>query len=200
MTESIRIFLPIYGVVFIFAVFFLRTVLVWKRTGINAYVLLKSGGAQGVIGKYFKILPFLSALVIIIYSFIPQFYYLLAPFTWLENTGAIIIGVAILLTTLIWIWVSQTQMGNSWRIGVEEDTRTELITEGVFKLSRNPIFLGMKVNSFGFFLIVPNAITLVIFVVGIALIDVQVAIEEKYLESVHQDKYKEYCTNVRRWI
>ena len=200
MTESIRIFLPIYGVVFIFAVFFLRTVLVWKRTGINAYVLLKSGGAQGVIGKYFKILPFLSALVIIIYSFIPQFYYLLAPFTWLENTGAIIIGVAILLTTLIWIWVSQTQMGNSWRIGVEEDTRTELITEGVFKLSRNPIFLGMKVNSFGFFLIVPNAITLTIFVVGIALIDVQVAIEEKYLESVHQDKYKEYCTNVRRWI
>ena len=200
MTESIRIFLPIYGVVFIFAVFFLRTVLVWKRTGINAYVLLKSGGAQGVIGKYFKILPFLSALVIIIYSFIPQFYYLLAPFTWLENTGAIIIGVAILLTTLIWIWVSQTQMGNSWRIGVEEDTRTELVTEGVFKLSRNPIFLGIKLNSLGFFLIVPNAITLVIFVVGIALIDVQVAIEEKYLESVHKEKYKEYCAKVKRWI
>lgn len=200
MTEAVRIFLPIYGVVFIFAIFFLRTVLVWKRTGINAYVLLKSGGAQGVIGKYFKILPLLSALVIIIYSFFPQFYYLLAPFTWLENTEAIIIGVAILLTTLIWIWVSQTQMGNSWRIGVEEDTTTELVTEGVFKLSRNPIFLGIKLNSLGFFLIVPNAITLVIFVVGIALIDVQVAIEEKYLESVHKDKYKDYCAKVRRWI
>lgn len=200
MIDAIRIFLPLYGIIFVFAVFFLRTLLVWKRTGINAYVLLNSGGAQGVIGRYFKLLPFLSALVIIVFSFFPHHYPLLAPFTWLESEILLIVGVSILLLSLAWIWVSQTQMGNSWRIGVDENSKTELVISGIFSISRNPIFLGMKLNSLGFFLVVPNAITLLILVVGVALIDVQVAMEEKYLASVHGERYKNYCLKVRRWI
>ena len=200
MESYIRILLPIYGVVFLFVIFFLRTVLVWKRTGVNAYVLLKNGGAQGVIGRYFKILPYFSGLVIVLYSFYPEHYHLLAPFVWLENQWTLISGVVLLAITMVFIWVSQTQMGNSWRIGVDEDAKTELVTSGVFQISRNPIFLGMKLNSLGLFLIAPNAITLLVLVVGAALIDVQVAMEEKYLEATHGDEYIDYCKQVRRWV
>ena len=105
-----------------------------------------------------------------------------------------------MVASLVWIWVSQTQMGNSWRIGIDEESETELVTQGVFSLSRNPIFLGMKLNSLGFFLVIPNAITLVVLLLGVALIDVQVALEEEYLGKVHGDKYKVYFNNVRRWL
>ena len=200
METYIRILLPIYGVVFLFVVFFLRTILVWMRTGTNAYVILKYGGAQGVIGRYFKILPFFSTLVIVLYSFYPEYYHFLAPFLWIENQLTVMIGLILLVITLIFILFSQTQMGNSWRIGVDEDAKTELVVSGVFIISRNPIFLGMKLNSLGFFLVAPNAITLLVLVVGTALIDIQVAMEEKYLASTHGDDYKVYCKKVRRWL
>ena len=200
MNDFLRLFLPIYGLIFFFCVFFLRTVLVWKRTGVNAYVLLKSGGPQAIIGRYFKVLPMLSTLVILIYSFLPEYYYLLSPFIWMQSQTLIGIGLVLLITSLVWVWVSQTQMGNSWRIGVDETERTELVTNGVFSISRNPIFLGMKLNSLGFFFVVPNAISLVVLLMGIALIDVQVAMEEKFLSSTQGEKYHRYRTDVRRWI
>jgi protein-S-isoprenylcysteine O-methyltransferase Ste14 len=34
------------------------------------------------------------------------------------------------------------QMGDSWRIGIDQEQKTSLVRHGVFKLSRNPIFLG----------------------------------------------------------
>ena len=85
MNEFLRIFLPIYYAIFFFAVFLLRTVIVWKRTGVNAYVLLKQGGTYGVIGVYFKLLPLASFFAVATYSFFPSIYDFLAPFHWLEN-------------------------------------------------------------------------------------------------------------------
>lgn len=40
---------------------------------------------------------------------------------------------------------AQQAMGRSWRIGVDTDERTELVTEGVFGLVRNPVFTAMIV-------------------------------------------------------
>ena len=200
MTDLLRAFLPIYLLIFFFAVFLLRTIIVWKKTGINAYVLLNQTGAYGTIGFYFKILPFFSITAVIIFSFFPEHYALLGPISWLENQILISLGLILMVASLVWIWVAQTQMGNSWRIGIDEDSKTELVTQGFFSLSRNPIFLGMKLNSLGFFLVIPNAITLVVLFLGVALIDIQVALEEEYLGKVHGDIYKEYTHSVRRWL
>ena len=52
----------------------------------------------------------------------------------------------------------------------------------------------------GFFLVLPNAVTLVIVVLDLALIQVQIRLEEQHLDSEHGDLYKQYCDEVRRWI
>lgn len=200
MSEFLQFFLPVYTVVFFVSVFFLRTFVVWQRTGINAYVLLRQGGPQGVIGRYFKILPLLSTLVIVLFAFFPSSYSVLVPIDWLSLRVVEIAGLVLLVGTLGWIIVAQVQMGNSWRIGIDENARTELVINGVFALSRNPIFLGMKLNSLGFFLVLPNTITLLVLALGWALIDVQVAMEEAYLKAAHDEKYQAYCNAVRRWI
>ena len=200
MTEFLRIFLPIYYAIFFFAVFLLRTAIVWQKTGINAFVLLKQGGTYGVIGVYFKLLPLASFLAVVSYSFFPSMYDFLAPFHWLENQLIVFVGIFFLIISLFWIWVAQTQMGNSWRIGIDEQRKMELITTGMFSISRNPIFLGMKVNLLGFFLVIPNAVTLTVVVTGFALIDIQVRLEEQHLLNLNDDSYQNYYKKVRRWL
>jgi len=68
-------------------------------------------------------------------------------------------GVIILLLSLVWIIIAQYQMSNSWRIGIDEENETHLVTKGIFSLSRNPVFLGIILANLGIFLVLPNALT-----------------------------------------
>lgn len=201
MTDFIRIFLPIYLIVFIFVVFLLRTFIVWKKTGINAYALLNQDGAEGIVARYFKLIPLACILVVISLSAFPSAYLYLAPFYWLEEQQVVSLsGLFLLIVSLVWIWISQTQMGSSWRIGIDKDNETHLVKKGVFLISRNPIFLGLSINLFGFFLVIPSAATLTIMLLGVAVIEIQVALEEQHLLKLHNENYVNYCKNVRRWL
>jgi len=91
-------------------------------------------------------------------------------------------------------------MGNSWRIGIDAGDKTQLVQHGVFRWSRNPIFLGMRVTLFGFFLILPNVMTFATLVLGEALMQIQVRLEEEYLRRTHGEEYRKYCQQTRRWL
>ena len=91
-------------------------------------------------------------------------------------------------------------MGNSWRIGIDEEKKAALVSTGVFRISRNPIFLGMIITLLGFFLTVPNAVTLLILILGFVLMQIQVRLEEQFLVSIHNHKYQSYSRQVRRWL
>jgi protein-S-isoprenylcysteine O-methyltransferase Ste14 len=91
-------------------------------------------------------------------------------------------------------------MGESWRIGIDEERRAPLVRKGVFGLSRNPIFLGMMLTLLGLFLVTPNAVTLLVLVLGVVLIQIQVRLEEEFLSGVHGEEYAEYRRGVRRWL
>src|ERR1041384_5890450 len=103
---------------------------------------------------------------------------MLMPIEWLEQSLIRRIGVTLLLLSLGWTMLAQTQMGRSWRIGIDEEHRTSLVVKGVFGISRNPIFLGMILTLVGLFLTIPNAVTLLTFVLGFVLIQIQVRLEE----------------------
>ncbi len=65
-------------------------------------------------------------------------------------------------------------MKNSWRIGIDTETKTDLITSGLFKFSRNPIFLGIILSLVGLFLTTPNALTVLFLILGYVLIQIQI--------------------------
>jgi protein-S-isoprenylcysteine O-methyltransferase Ste14 len=111
-----------------------------------------------------------------------------------------LIGILLLLLSLVWIALAQTQMGEAWRIGIDTEHRTPLVQKGVFHISRNPIFLGMIVTLLGLFLTIPNALTLLAFVLAVVLIGVQVRLEEEYLAQLHPEAYADYRLRVRRWL
>jgi len=148
----------------------------------------------------FKALFAAIVAVVIIYAFVPNAYQYLIPIHWFERTWIKLIGIVLLIVSLVWTILAQAQMGDSWRIGIDTEHRTTLIQRGVFRLSRNPIFVGMILTLFGLFLVIPNVGTLITLLIGIILIGIQVRLEEEYLIRTHGDKYIEYCRNVRRWV
>jgi protein-S-isoprenylcysteine O-methyltransferase Ste14 len=171
---------------------------VWKRTGINPVVCKGSESAHDFVGRIFLVLFAVIVAVVVIYAFVPSAYQYLLPIQLLERTWIKLTGIVLLLVSLMWTILAQAQMRESWRIGIDTEHPTELVQSGVFKFSRNPIFVGMTVTLLGLFLVIPNVGTLVTLLVGSILIGIQVRLEEEYLTRVHGEKYLEYRRGVRR--
>ena len=200
MNEALRIILPIYLAAFFVIAFILRSYLVWKRTGINPFVVGNSTGLIDFIERVYPITLILLVASALVYSFLPVYYEYVIPITWLDSSYVKSLGLILMGIALIWTATAQMQMGASWRIGIDNRHETELVKKGMFLISRNPIFLGMRVALFGFFLSLPNAFTLVAVVLADVLMQIQVRLEEEFLTRTHKDRYLEFCANVRRWI
>ncbi|MDZ7362055.1 MAG: isoprenylcysteine carboxylmethyltransferase family protein [candidate division KSB1 bacterium] len=200
MDAILRYVLPIYLIVYLTFAFFWRSFLVWKRTGVNPYVLGKADNVHDYVGMLFRVTMAAIVVVVILHTASNRTYEYLTPIIWLDQPMLKYAGLLLLAASLIWTLLAQAQMGNSWRIGIDANTKTALITHGVFGISRNPIFLGMRVTLLGFFLLLPNAVTLTTLVLGEASMQIQVRLEEEYLRQAHGEGYQKYCNRTRRWL
>jgi protein-S-isoprenylcysteine O-methyltransferase Ste14 len=200
MSDFLKYFLPTYLILYFGAAFVWRTVLVWKRTGLNPYTLGHTDTAHDLVGGLFRLTLGLMAAVILIYSISSEWYVVLTPILWLQHPALVVAGLILLGVSLVWTLIAQAQMGQAWRIGIDMQHQTELVQSGVFGLSRNPIFLGMRVTLLGLFLILPNALTLTMLALGEALMQIQVRLEEEHLSHLHGERYQAYRQRVRRWL
>lgn len=200
MRDVITLFLPVYFLLFFGFVFLWRTWKTYRLTGINPYRLLGNPGPEEITSRYFRLLPFLSLLVMAVYLLPEPYYAYLAPLQWLHSESLQWLGLMLMIVALVITVLAQGQMGKSWRIGVDYDHRTEFVQQGLFKYSRNPIFAGIMLSVVGYFLVLPNAVTLLIMVLELALIQVQIRLEEQHLAAEHGEVYKRYCNDVRRWV
>ncbi len=109
------------------------------------------------------------------------------------------VGWLLFLGGLVLTLVAQAQMGASWRIGID-DRPTQLVTGGLFALSRNPIFSGMFLTLAGVVLISPAAWTLIGGAVDLVVDSLQVRLEERNLAAVHGSTYIGYASRVGRFV
>lgn len=200
MNEFLRIFLPTYFVVYFGIAFIGKSVIVKKRIGKNPLVLPNDESAYGLIGFYFKLTMIFMVAYVLLFAFVPKLYDQFLPITHLDTLTVKYIGLGLLALSLIWTIIAQGNMKNSWRIGIDTETKTELITTGLFKLSRNPIFFGMIISLVGLFLTTPNALTGLFLILGYVLIQIQIRLEEEFLTNQHGQKYAVYKQKVRRLI
>lgn len=200
MTDFLRIFLPIYFTIYFGLAFVLKSVVVAKRIGKNPLVLPKDDSAYGLIGLYFKLTLIALFAYVIAYALFPACHDQFLPITRLDHSFINYIGLTLLFISLLWIIIAQGHMKNSWRIGIDKDTKTDLVTSGLFSVSRNPIFFGMILSLIGLFLTTPNALTILFLVLGYVLIQIQIRLEEEYLTKQHGQLYLNYQQKVRRLI
>lgn len=119
----------------------------------------------------------------------------LASALWLDLLGAALMigGLAIGLLAYL-------HMGRSWRIGIDEDSKEELVTSGVFRISRNPIYLFIDLFALGVLFMSGTlffAITSPLVLIGVHL---RILEEERFLRRRYENAFEAYCRRTRRYL
>lgn len=184
-------------VVYLALAFGLRSMIQLRRTG--------STGIKGVSGSPGSLewsagVLFLLALAIGVLAPILDLTGVLEPIEALNGPVAHVAGLLLFGVGLAATLYAQLAMGESWRVGVDEAERTELVTHGPFALVRNPIFAAMIPTSLGLALMVPNLVALAGFIALLAALEIQVRlVEEPYLRRVHGQAYARYAAGTGRF-
>ena len=87
-------------------------------------------------------------------------------------------------------------MKESWRAGISDKDKTELVTTGIYRFSRSPAFLGFDLMYIGVLLLYANLLTFGFTVFAIVMLHLQILQEELYLVNIFGEPYQEYCHHV----
>ncbi len=178
--------------------FGLRTAIQLRRTG--------SSGFKGISGRLGSMewiggVLFVVAIALGVAAPVCDLLELMNPIDALDGAVGHVAGVVLFGLGLAATLVAQIAMGQSWRIGVDPEERTDLVTEGPFAIVRNPIFSGMIPTSIGLALMVPNAVAVVAVISLLAALEIQIRlVEEPYLLATHGESYAAYSARVGRFF
>lgn len=115
---------------------------------------------------------------------------------WIQFAGIVVAVLGIVL--MVW---AQLDMGDSWRIGVDESETTALVCTGLFGRVRNPIYTAMLAFALGIALVAPNLVAILGLALAVGTAELQVRlVEEPYLLRKHGDAYSAYTAGVGRFI
>ena len=112
----------------------------------------------------------------------------------------VIAGDILLAASFGFVLYCHAFMGEAWRSGIAEADLPPLITNGPFRWSRNPTFLGIQGAQLGFFLALPSVFTFICLVVGVTVMQLQVRLEERHLAAAFGQAYRDYCDRTPRWF
>ena len=96
--------------------------------------------------------------------------------------------------------ISVLCMKDSWRAGIPDRDRTELVTDGIYAFSRNPAFLGFDLQYIGLLLMFCNLLTGMFTVFAITMLHLQILQEERYLTATFGPEYLQYRRHVLRYL
>ena len=180
------------------ALFVFRTALQWKRTGSTGVK-----GFHGRVGSLAWVAGVAASLGILLAPFAPLAALLDWPggMLWIIHIPLHLAGAGLALLGISGALVAQVSMGNSWRVGVDEAEKTQLVTQGLYAWVRNPIFAFMSLLALGLVLLVPSNFALFVASLTVLGIEIQVrAVEEPYLKRTHGETYAHYAATVGRFL
>ncbi|WP_426370099.1 methyltransferase family protein [Pseudocolwellia sp. HL-MZ7] len=147
--------------------------------------------------RFFRASIWLICLSRVFYEGLDNYLIILTP---LQAFPIILLGLILMTVGFSMTVVIHLSMGNKWRSGIDTAGPQQLITDGYFKRSRNPIFACIVVSQIGFFLALPSVFTLICLLIGVLMLHRQILSEEQHLTTLFANEYKTYATDVRRWF
>ena len=84
---------------------------------------------------------------------------------------------------------------------LKPETTSVLVTSGIFKLSRNPMYLGMLLLIISLWIKTGDVLGFILVAGFIAYLNYfQIFPEEQAMKGLFSGKYEVYCQQVRRWL
>jgi protein-S-isoprenylcysteine O-methyltransferase Ste14 len=163
-----------------------RGMAIRRATGDRPWAFASAKGVQRIAGSSFA----LSVAALLVAA-------ALAPD---NGTNWTILAAIVSLAGAAIVIVAQVQMGRAWRIGVREGDAPLFVSHGLFRYSRNPIFVGMMLVGLSAAIVSGtwwSWSALVLFALSCI---VQVRIEEAHLEASFGDAYRAFSRQVPRWL
>ena len=115
--------------------------------------------------------------------------------------GALVAGVTCFVIGLWLFYRSHADLGPNWSITLEVREQHRLITQGVYRRIRHPMYLALVLYSLGHALVIPNWVAgpsnLIAFAVLFAF---RVRAEEKMMDDEFGDEYAAYTARTKRLI
>jgi protein-S-isoprenylcysteine O-methyltransferase Ste14 len=187
-----RLTLVLYGLYLALA-FGWRTWRQLRETGSTGFVGISRAGALERLGGALLVVAVMLGLASPLDALLRG----APPVTLLQAA----LGVALYAAGLALTLAAQFHMGASWRIGVDPNERTRLVTTGPFAFARNPIFTGMLAVALGLALLVPNLWALLAALALFAGLELQVRlVEEPYLLRTHGEPYRVWASRTGRFL
>ncbi len=178
--------------------FGLRSVVQLRRSGDTGFRGI--GGAVGS-AEWMAGVLFAVALTLGLAAPVMALLEVVEPLGTLSPTPVHVAGVVLFVVGLVATLGAQLAMGSSWRVGVDPDEKTALVTHGPFAWVRNPIFSAMLPTSLGLSLMVPSWLALAGLLALVVALELQVrVVEEPYLRQAHGAAYARYEASVGRFL
>lgn len=172
-----------------------------KKRGIQTDQMGK--GKTGFV-KFVEVTTKLAAMLVIVAELISIFIgtnTLSEKFIFHSFTLVRIIGVLTSFVGTIVFIIAVLTMRDSWRAGVPQTDKTELITNGIYQLSRNPAFLGFDLLYIGILLMFFNWILCILTAFAIVMYHLQIVnVEEDFLLTTFGNEYVQYRERVCRYL
>lgn len=156
-------------------------------------------------GKSLK-LSISLALSTIIYCFIlvqlffPNTQNYFGKLSILQSSLLLFFGYGVIFIAMLIGLLALFEMKSSWRVGIKLDQKTDLVTTGIYTISRNPYFLSYNLLFIGLFLIYPSLILLVLIICLGITFHFMILEEETYLERVQGGTYLKYKQKTGRYL
>lgn len=175
-----------------------RVVIQLRRTGSTGLIGLRKGAGPA---DWLSGALFIGGMALVVTSVLQVLSGGLEPIGAVDVAALHVAGTLLAATGGLAVFAAQLGMGESWRVGVADGERTDLVTGGWFSICRNPIYTSMIAAWTGFVLMVPTWLGIVAVPLIALGLELQVrAVEEPYLLRAHGDAYRDYASRVGRFV
>jgi protein-S-isoprenylcysteine O-methyltransferase Ste14 len=194
--------LPLAGVLLIvFIAACLRPLVQYRRHGTFGVLLFRSGSR----GQMLRDVLLVALIALLIGQAVTAASSARIPHLLVTEQSAVfdalqVGGTVLLFGGIALLAAAQLNLGASWRIGIDEGAAPGLVSRGLYRFCRHPIYLGLLAAIAGYAALLPTRLSAVLLVAAYLGARVQAAAEEAYLIRTYGEAFRDYARRTGRFL